>query len=189
MLRCAEHPVVGRRADQCGGKKKTCFTRRALCPHDTLCDQGRVVHSVWAEGIRRSDLFKVRHGFSTLAFTVLNILIFVIVRSMLDRHWLVGWSHHTVHKRYKLHLLGDGCLLWCRCCLPNWLAHWIQVCKVIYFIYELVCGHIIFVPLFLLSATELFGHIQTWLLYHNALSTNVVVSDILRYARTQITYY
>ena len=26
-------------------------------------------------------------------------------------------------------------------------------------------------------------HIQTWLLYHNALSTDVVVSNILRYAR------
>ena len=35
----------------------------------------------------------------------------------------------------------------------------------------------------MLAALQLPGHIQTWLLYHNALSTNVVVSDILRYAR------
>jgi hypothetical protein len=28
------------------------------------------------------------------------------------------------------------------------------------------------------------NHIQTWLLYHNALSTGVVIEDILKYART-----
>lgn len=55
--------------------------------------------------------------------------------------------------------------------------------KYFYFVHDVVCAHIIFVPLFLLAALQLPGHIQTWLLYHNALSANVVVSDILRYAR------
>jgi callose synthase len=58
-----------------------------------------------------------------------------------------------------------------------------KVCKPFYLIHDLVCGHIIFIPLFLLGAIQLPGMIQTWLLYHNALSADVVVSDILRYAR------
>jgi callose synthase len=55
--------------------------------------------------------------------------------------------------------------------------------KHFYFIHDMVCGHIICIPLFLLAALHLPHHIQTWLLYHNALSTDVVVSNILRYAR------
>jgi callose synthase len=55
--------------------------------------------------------------------------------------------------------------------------------KLFYFVHDIICAHIIFVPLFVLAALQLPGTIQTWLLYHNALSTNVVVSDILRYAR------
>jgi callose synthase len=34
-----------------------------------------------------------------------------------------------------------------------------------------------------LAILQIPHHIQTWLLYHNALSTDVVVSNILRYAR------
>jgi len=52
-----------------------------------------------------------------------------------------------------------------------------------YMVHDYVCGHILFVPLFILSGLQLPHHIQTWLLYHNALSADVVVSDILRYAR------
>jgi callose synthase len=55
--------------------------------------------------------------------------------------------------------------------------------KHFYFIHDLVCGHLLFLPLFILAGLQLPHHIQTWLLYHNALSTDVVVSDILRYAR------
>jgi callose synthase len=50
-------------------------------------------------------------------------------------------------------------------------------------IHDYVCGHLLFFPLFILGALQLPRHIQTWLLYHNALSSDVVVSDILRYAR------
>jgi len=55
--------------------------------------------------------------------------------------------------------------------------------KKFYFIHDLVCGHIIFIPLFVLAVLQIPHHIQTWLLYHNALSSDVVVSNILRYAR------
>jgi hypothetical protein len=55
--------------------------------------------------------------------------------------------------------------------------------KNFYFVHDLVCGHIIFIPLFILAMLQIPHLIQTWLLYHNALSSDVVVSNILRYAR------
>lgn len=55
--------------------------------------------------------------------------------------------------------------------------------KNFYLVHDLVCGHIIFIPLFILSILQVPHYIQTWLLYHNALSSDVVVSNILRYAR------
>jgi callose synthase len=58
-----------------------------------------------------------------------------------------------------------------------------EIVKNFYFVHDLVCGHIIFIPLFVLAILQIPHHIQTWLLYHNALSTDVVVSNILRYAR------
>merc|ERR1711935_765654 len=63
------------------------------------------------------------------------------------------------------------------------LLYGFKFVKIFYLIHDIVCAHIIFLPLFILAALQLPGMIQTWLLYHNALSTNVVVSDILRYAR------
>jgi callose synthase len=63
------------------------------------------------------------------------------------------------------------------------LLYGFRFVKVFYCIHDIVCAHIIFIPLFVLAALQLPGQIQTWLLYHNALSSNVVVSDILRYAR------
>jgi callose synthase len=55
--------------------------------------------------------------------------------------------------------------------------------KQLYLVHDFLCGHVFFVVLFILAALQLPGLIQTWLLYHNALSSDVVVSDILRYAR------
>jgi len=63
------------------------------------------------------------------------------------------------------------------------LLYGFKFVKPFYYIHDIVCAHIIFVPIFVLAALQLPGMIQTWLLYHNALSTNVVVSDILKYAR------
>ena len=62
------------------------------------------------------------------------------------------------------------------------LLYGLRVVKGFYYVHDLLVGHIIFIPLFLLAAIQ-FHHIQDWLLYHNALSSDVVVSDILRYAQ------
>jgi len=59
----------------------------------------------------------------------------------------------------------------------------VKFVKQFYLVHDIVCGHFIFFFLFILAALQLPSMIQTWLLYHNALSTDVVVSDILRYAR------
>ncbi len=59
----------------------------------------------------------------------------------------------------------------------------VKTVKAFYHIHDLLCGHVIFVFLFILAGLQLPHHIQTWLLYNNALSTDVVVSDILRYAQ------
>jgi len=59
----------------------------------------------------------------------------------------------------------------------------IKFVKHFYFVHDMVCGHFIFFFLFLLAGVQFVHHIQTWLLYHNALSSDVVVSNILRYAR------
>ncbi len=50
-------------------------------------------------------------------------------------------------------------------------------------IHDFVLGHILFAVLFLLAALQVPKDIQTWLLFHNALSQGVVMDDILKYAR------
>lgn len=63
------------------------------------------------------------------------------------------------------------------------LLYGFKFVKFFYWIHDIVCAHIIFIPLFILAALQLPSMIQTWLIYHNSLSTDVVVSDILKYAR------
>jgi callose synthase len=83
-----------------------------------------------------------------------------------------NWLRYTLAAYY-----GIGAL-----CLLGLMAG-LRLVKPIYMIHDYVCGHLLFIPLFILGALQLPRHIQSWLLYHNALSSNVVVSDILRYAR------
>lgn len=54
----------------------------------------------------------------------------------------------------------------------------IHLCKV----HDTLVGHFIFGVLLLMSLLQI-GTLQTWLLYHNALSAGVVIEDILKYAR------
>lgn len=51
-----------------------------------------------------------------------------------------------------------------------------------YRIHDYIVGHSIFLLLTVASAFQV-GYLQTWLLYHNALSRGVEIEDILRYAR------
>jgi len=68
-------------------------------------------------------------------------------------------------------------------CLLGLTAGFAKIVKPFYCVHDIIVGHIIFIPLFIMAALQVPHYIQTWLLYHNALSNDVVVSDILRYAR------
>jgi len=114
----------------------------------------------------RSMPYPVRRTIGILVFVCL--LAGVITLLIEDRNYL----RYAVAAYYEG---GAVCLLG--------LCWGFKFVKYFYFLHDLICAHIIFIPLFVLAALQLPGHIQTWLLYHNALSTNVVVSDILRYAR------
>ena len=49
--------------------------------------------------------------------------------------------------------------------------------------HDYVLGHVLFVPLFLCAALQFPQHIQTWLLYQNALAKGVVFDDLLQKTR------
>ena len=157
------------------------------------------------EGIRRSSLFKTDVTLSTPLFKVGDVVIFIVVVFVTSRLFSVReasmpypvrrtigillfsfmvagiftlFLEDTNYMRYALagyYMVGALCLVG--------LLHGVKVVKTFYMVHDLICGHIIFIPLFVLAALQLPNHIQTWLLYHNALSADVVVSDILRYAR------
>ena len=163
------------------------------------------LYLLMAEGIRRSDLLKSDTTLSKPSIAVNNVLIFIGV--LLICGWIFSRNERampypvrrttgilisvgivvgiviifvedTNSIRYALAAYyGIGAL-----CLIGLLAG-VKFVKHFYLIHDIVCGHIIFIPLVFLGAIQFPRHIQTWLLYHNALSSDVVVSDILRYAR------
>lgn len=158
-----------------------------------------------ADGIWESDLFKADMSFSTNLLTASDLLIILACLLVLSR--VVSANERSLpypvrrtlgilvalgivvtivalfvedsnYLRYALagyYGMGGVCMIG--------LLYGFKFVKVFYFIHDIVCAHIIFVPIFVLAALQLPSLIQTWLLYHNALSANVVVSDILKYAR------
>lgn len=164
-----------------------------------------VLYLLFAEGIRRSDLFKSDTTLNIPVIAIGDVLIFIVVLFVLSRIFtsyeytmpypvrrtlgilifigLVGgiftlFVEDSNYVRFALsayYAIGAVCMIG--------LLFGVKSVKLFYMIHDFVIGHIIFIPLFLLAALQLPRHIQTWLLYHNALSTDVVVSDILRYAR------
>jgi callose synthase len=158
-----------------------------------------------ADGIWKSDLFRTDVSLSNPAIRVTHLLIILCCLVILA--WVV--SAKGRHMAYPVRrtmgiLVAVGVIAaivmlfvedsnYLRYALAGYygmgavcmvgLLFGFKFVKVFYCIHDIVCAHIIFIPLFILAALQLPGQIQTWLLYHNALSTNVVVSDILRYAR------
>jgi callose synthase len=158
-----------------------------------------------AEGIARSDLL--------MADTTLNqpkigipLLVMIIV-VLFTLWWLLSMVEHLMPypvRRTIGIVIGIGLMVSCTAIFiedSNFIRYGlsayygigalcqmgllfgIKFVKNFYFVHDLVCGHIIFLPLFILAMLQIPHHIQTWLLYHNALSSDVVVSNILRYAR------
>ena len=158
-----------------------------------------------AEGLRRSELFRSDSSLSKPLFGVRTVLIFIGVLLIVERGFaanerafpypvrrtigiilfsgiLAGFitlfiedSNYIRYTIAAYYGVGAFCLFG--------LLFGFKVVKFFYLIHDIVCGHLIFIPLFLLAALQLPRLMQTWLLYHNALSADVVVSDILRYAQ------
>lgn len=164
-----------------------------------------VLYALVGEGIRRSSLFKSditlnepAIGVGTVLLIIGALLLFGRLFSAYERllaypvrrtigiALFVGivaamitlFIEDRNYIRYTLagyYFLGAVSLLGLLC--------GVKLVKPVYMVHDIVCGHMFFIPLFLSAAFQLPGMIQTWLLYHNALSTDVVVGDILRYAR------
>lgn len=163
------------------------------------------LYLLFGEGIRRSELFMSDITLNTPVVSIGNVLIFILAVFVVGRVFAYKESELPYPIRRTIGILlfsfmvaGVVTLLledtnYIRYGMAAYyfigaLCQWgllmgIKFVKPFYMIHDFVCGHIIFIPLFVLAALQLPGHIQTWLLYHNALSTDVVVSDILRYAR------
>jgi len=158
-----------------------------------------------AEGIRRSNLFIADTTLDQPLISARNIVIFVVALFLLSRLFNANERilpypvRRTIGILIFSGLLGGMVILFCedsnyiRYAIAAYYAvgafaligliSGVKTVKFIYMIHDIFCAHLIFIPLFVLAALQLPGMIQTWLLYHNALSADVVVSDILRYAR------
>jgi len=164
--------------------------------------------AIWAligEGIRRSELFQADMTLHTPFLGVRKVVITIIGLFIVSRVFSCNERSMPYPIRRTIGILlfvgiVTGIILvfledmnFIRYAISGYyfigalslvgLLFGIKFIKHFYFVHDIVCGHIIFVPLFILAALQLPRFIQTWLLYHNALSTDVVVSDILRYAR------
>ncbi len=163
------------------------------------------VYLLIAEGIRKSSLFKADTALNKPAIGVGTVIIFVLSLLILGRLFSARERKvpYPVRRTIGIVLfvgIVAGVLTlfiedsnYIRFALAGYYAvgaicqvgllYGFKLVKPFYLVHDIVCGHLIFIPLFISAALQLPGMIQTWLLYHNALSTDVVVSDILRYAR------
>lgn len=185
--------------------EENAFHKKMPFPSKCLYYSKALMYLLVGEGIRRSSLFKADVTLSTPLFKVGDVVIFIVVVFVTSRlfsmreasmpypvrrtigillfSFMVAgiatlFLEDTNYIRYALagyYMVGAFCLVG--------LLHGVKAVKTFYMVHDIICGHIIFIPLFVLAALQLPNHIQTWLLYHNALSADVVVSDILRYAR------
>lgn len=166
-----------------------------------------VIYLLIAAGIRESNLFK--KDISLYKPTVGVPVLMIIITCCILLIWVCNTKGVSRHMSYPSHrainiILGSllivsfvtvfvediNCLRYAlsayygigAICLLG-LTAGVKAVKPFYFLHDVVVGHIIFVPLFIMATLQVPHYIQTWLLYHNALSNDVVVSDILRYAR------
>jgi callose synthase len=185
--------------------EENAFYRKMPLPSKLFYVIRAVLFLLIAEGIRRSTLFKEDTTLYKPAVAVGNVLGFILVLLVLGRLFTSNERmmpypvRRTIGIMLFIGMIAGICTVviedtnyvryglaayyaMAAFCLLALLAGF-KFVKYFYFLHDLVCAHIIFVPLFIMGALQLPGHIQTWLLYHNALSSDVVVGDILRYAR------
>jgi callose synthase len=59
----------------------------------------------------------------------------------------------------------------------------VEMVKKFYKFHDVMIGHVMFGTLFTMSAIQVTKYVQTWLLYHNALSEDVVVHELMAHSR------
>ena len=158
-----------------------------------------------AQGIQRSRLFKVDTSLDRPLFRVPHLLIFLGCLFLAQRLFSTNERNipYPIRRTISIFIFSGAVASLITLFVedPNYIRYalagyyavgafsligllfGVKFVKNVYLIHDIVCAHIFFIPLFVLAALQLPGMIQTWLLYHNALSADVVVSDILRYAR------
>jgi callose synthase len=164
-----------------------------------------VLYLSFAEGIARSDLLKADTTLNQPRIGVTLLVVVIVI--LFTLWWLLSMVEHMMPypvRRTIGIVIGIGLMVSCATIFiedSNFIRYGLSayygigaMCQLgllfgskfvknFYFVHDLVCGHIIFIPLFILAMLQIPHLIQTWLLYHNALSSDVVVSNILRYAR------
>lgn len=164
-----------------------------------------ILYFTFADGIARSDLLRTDTTLNKPIVGVTQIIILIVILMLLSKLLTATERSlpYPVRRTFGI-LIAVGMAVGCctifiedinffRYGLAAYygvgalcqlgLICGVKAVKNFYFVHDLVCGHIIFIPLFVLAILQVPHLIQTWLLYHNALSTDVVVSNILRYAR------
>mmetsp|Transcript_15122 Transcript_15122/g.33800 ORF Transcript_15122/g.33800 Transcript_15122/m.33800 type:complete len:1076 (+) Transcript_15122:3108-6335(+) len=165
-----------------------------------------MVYVVLAEGIYQSDIFEpdqnlvspyfkmkyVLTFFGILVFFLMLYVVYANTLSYVTRRTLgnlitvsilltIGTilKEDTNFIRYLIsayYLIGALCMI-------GLLFGAAKFVKYFYLVHDLIVGHIMFFFIFLLAAMQFVSVMQTWGLYHNALSSDVVANDILRHAR------
>jgi hypothetical protein len=88
------------------------------------------------------------------------------------------FAHHMHYFRYMVSLYYLAAAVAYFWLLLGYNDTVIEVFK----LHDMMLGHLIFTALLIMSVLQI-GYLQTWLLYHNALSSGVVIEDVLKYAR------
>ena len=121
----------------------------------------------WVFSKLQRNLTYATRRFSTL---ILNSAMLLCLLSLFVQHQL--YVRFSVALYYLLAAVTFIVLLWA----PGPLV------LTIYKTHDYIVGHTLFLILGVMSTLQM-GHLQTWLLYHNALSAGVAIEDVLKFAR------
>jgi callose synthase len=115
--------------------------------------------------LERSFTYAVRRMASlTLSSVVIALTVYLFVS-------------HTLYVKYTIAIYYTVSAMAFLCLLMGFTT-----VAYLYKMHDYLVGHTIFLLIGILSTIQI-GYFQTWLLYHNALSTGVVIEDVLKHAR------
>jgi callose synthase len=87
------------------------------------------------------------------------------------------YAKHTMYFKYSIALYYSGAMLANALLMMGFMP-----VIIVFQLHDYLVGHTIFILLYVASVLQM-GYMQTWLLYHNALSSGVEIEAVLKYAR------